>query len=97
MSGVLHKQPFNKQLRQCEQKPQISELKTLCEYPSESRAYAVTAGVTGCHSSNVWTGAESPEYKRGLKTKAVSSLNCKNRLRFNQKTIACKSVSLEVL
>lgn len=35
--------------------------------------------------------------KRWLMAKDFSSLKCKNRLGFNQKTIACKSFSLEVL
>lgn len=45
----------------------------------------------------MWSTVVSRQFERGLVTTAVSSLRCKNRLGFNQKTIAGKSVSLKVL
>lgn len=45
----------------------------------------------------IWAAAGSPQSKNRLLAKPVSSLRCKNRFQFNQKTIESKSHSLEVL
>lgn len=49
------------------------------------------------HPPAIRTGAISAQFKSRLMAKNFSTLKCKNRLGFNQKTTACKSFSLEVL